>query len=85
MSSGTSIAAAHVTGVLALVLQKRPDLTLQAARKLLAESARDLGSPGPDAEFGSGLVDARAALERAAEPAGAAAAQVAATGPATAP
>jgi subtilisin family serine protease len=81
LSSGTSLAAAHVTGLLALVLQKRADLTLADARRLLSESARDLGAAGIDPDFGSGLVDARRTVERAldGEPG---AAQVAATTPA---
>ena len=65
LSSGTSMAAAHVSGVLALVLQTQPDLTLAEARRLLAENARDLGAAGIDPEFGAGLVDARRMVERA--------------------
>ncbi len=67
MSSGTSMAAAHVTGVLALVMQKRPALTLDEARRVLAEGAKDLGAAGQDPEFGSGLVDARRTLDRASD------------------
>ena len=67
LSSGTSMAAAHVTGVLALVMQKRPGLTLDEARQILAGSSTDLGPAGPDSDFGSGLVDARRAVERATE------------------
>ncbi|MBI3472798.1 MAG: S8 family serine peptidase [Candidatus Solibacter usitatus] len=55
--SGTSAAAAHVSGVTALVLQRRPDLTPQAAQTLLERAAADLGPPGKDPLFGSGLVD----------------------------
>ncbi|KQU49966.1 hypothetical protein ASG72_18315 [Bosea sp. Leaf344] len=64
-SSGTSIAAAHVSGIVALLLEKRPDLNLEGVRKLLTESAVDLGSRGRDAVFGAGRVDAPAALARA--------------------
>jgi hypothetical protein len=64
-SSGTSIAAAHVSGVAALLLEKRPDLDLEGVRKLLTESAVDLGAKGRDPVYGAGRVDARAALTRA--------------------
>ncbi|RDJ21821.1 peptidase S8 [Bosea caraganae] len=64
-SSGTSIAAAHVSGLVALVLEKRPDLDPDGVRKLLAESAVDLGAKGKDPVFGAGRIDAQAALARA--------------------
>ena len=64
-STGTSIAAAHVSGLVALLLEKRPDLDLDGVRKLLAESARDLGAKGRDPIFGAGRIDAPAALARA--------------------
>jgi hypothetical protein len=48
-------------------MQKRPDLTLDEARQILAGSSTDLGPAGPDSDFGSGLVDARRAVERATE------------------
>jgi len=60
--SGTSIAAAHVSGLVALLVSARPDLRPEEVRKALARTARDLGAPGPDEEFGAGLVDAAAAL-----------------------
>jgi subtilisin family serine protease len=64
-SSGTSIAAAHVSGLVALLLEKRPDLDLEGIRKLLMDSAVDLGIKGRDSIFGAGRVDAPAALARA--------------------
>lgn len=64
-SSGTSIAAAHVSGLAALILEKRPDLDLDGMRRLLMESAVDLGARGRDPIFGAGRVDAPAALARA--------------------
>jgi hypothetical protein len=64
-SSGTSIAAAHVSGLVALILEKRPDLDLDGVRKLLMESAVDLGAKGRDPVFGAGRVDPAAALARA--------------------
>lgn len=64
-SSGTSIAAAHVSGLVALVLEKRPDLDPAGVRRLLTESAMDLGSKGRDPVYGAGRIDAAAALARA--------------------
>ncbi|WNJ91648.1 S8 family serine peptidase [Bosea sp. 685] len=64
-SSGTSIAAAHVSGLVALLLEKRPDLDLEGVRKLLMDSAIDLGGKGRNPIFGAGRVDAPAALARA--------------------
>lgn len=60
--SGTSFAAAQVTGVAALLLERAPDLGPDALRAILIRSARDLGKPGRDDVFGAGLVDAAAAL-----------------------
>jgi subtilisin family serine protease len=65
-SSGTSIAAAHVSGLVALMLEKRPDLDPAGVRRLLTESAVDLGSKGRDPVYGAGRVDAAAALSRVA-------------------
>jgi subtilisin family serine protease len=61
-STGTSMAAAHVSGVIALVLERRPGLDGETLRKLLASTARDLGPKGRDDEFGAGLIDALAAI-----------------------
>lgn len=57
-SSGTSLAAAHVTGTIALLLSLHPDLSLPQVREALAHSSRDLGKPGRDERFGYGLVNA---------------------------
>ncbi|MFL6797606.1 MAG: S8 family serine peptidase [Xanthobacteraceae bacterium] len=71
LSSGTSIAAAHVSGIAALLIERSPNLTPAALKKTLLSSALDLGPKGRDDQFGAGLVDAyRAllALEPAAQP-----------------
>lgn len=64
-SSGTSIAAAHVSGLVALVLEKRPDLDPAGMRRLLSDSAVDLGARGRDVVYGAGRIDAAAALAHA--------------------
>lgn len=60
--SGTSMAAPHAAGVAALMLQKNPTLSPAGIDSLLELSARDLGPPGKDNIFGSGLIDAYAAV-----------------------
>jgi subtilisin family serine protease len=63
MSTGTSIATAHVSGVVALMLERDPSLTPADVRKILEATATDLGSKGKDAQYGWGLVNPKKALE----------------------
>ncbi len=63
-TSGTSIAAAHVTALVALLLEKQPELDSDGARRVLAESATDLGSRGRDPVYGAGRIDPPTALAR---------------------
>ena len=60
--SGTSFSAAYVSGVAALMLQRAPELTPDGVRKILQDTAKDLGPTGKDPEFGAGLVDAYQAI-----------------------
>ena len=62
MASGTSFAAAEVSGAVALLLERKPDLDPQAVRRALMSTARDLGPKGIDPQFGAGLVDAYQAI-----------------------
>lgn len=62
MSSGTSYSAAEVSGIVALMLQRTPDLTPDKVKAILRATARDLGPRGPDAMFGAGLADAYGAI-----------------------
>jgi subtilisin family serine protease len=68
VSSGTSYSAAEVSGIVALMLQRNPDLTPDKVRNILQATARDLGPKGHDAMFGAGLVDAYGAVTATAAP-----------------
>jgi hypothetical protein len=62
LSSGTSMAAAYVSGIAALLTEVKPGLSAAEVRKYLVESARS--SPAePKSELGAGVVDAERALE----------------------
>ncbi|MEQ1650264.1 MAG: S8 family serine peptidase [Hyphomicrobiaceae bacterium] len=60
--SGTSYAAAYVSGIVALALEINPTLQASVIRKLLFASAEDLGQPGRDTEFGYGRINAEAVV-----------------------
>jgi subtilisin family serine protease len=62
MSSGTSYAAAEVSGIAALMLQRDGKLTPDRLRHILQSTAHDLGPKGRDPLFGFGLADAFAAV-----------------------
>ena len=58
--SGTSMAAAHVSGLAALVLARNPHFTTLEVRGALALSARDIGPAGWDLWSGAGVPQADA-------------------------
>lgn len=62
VSSGTSFAAAHVSGIAALLLERKRNLKPDDVRKILTASAKDLGPKGRDIYFGAGLADAYQAV-----------------------
>ena len=62
--AGTSMASPHVAGVAALVIGANPSLTPAQVREILKGTATPL-SPNNRNEFGSGLVNAEAAVARA--------------------
>ncbi|MEZ5540964.1 MAG: Calx-beta domain-containing protein [Pseudomonadota bacterium] len=59
--SGTSFAAPHVTGAMAVLLSAFPDTAVDDLETALLQSAVDLGVGGPDADYGYGLLDVQAA------------------------
>ena len=61
ISSGTSMAAAHVSGIAALMLEKNPKLTPKDIRAMLLGSVRKQDGKPAD-EFGAGIADAAGAL-----------------------
>nr|WP_161556624.1 S8 family serine peptidase [Micromonospora acroterricola] len=64
VASGTSSAAAILSGVAALVRARYPDLDAANVINRLVKTARDAGPAGRDAQFGFGAVDPVAALTR---------------------
>jgi uncharacterized repeat protein (TIGR01451 family) len=60
-ATGTSMAAPHVAGLAALLLQAQPGLPVDQVEALLRETARPLGQDVPNNDTGWGLVDAYAA------------------------
>jgi hypothetical protein len=62
VTSGTSFAAAHVSGIAALILERNPGLSPDGLRRILLSTAKDLGPKGRDKDFGVGLADAYQAV-----------------------
>lgn len=60
--SGTSMAAPHVAGAVALLKQFAPNLTGRQILEALYNTAVDLGSAGEDNNYGKGLIDVYAAF-----------------------
>lgn len=55
--NGTSMAAPHVSGGVALLLQIDPALTINEIEDVLKTTAVDLGTAGPDNNYGWGRID----------------------------
>lgn len=61
-SSGTSFSAAYVSGTVALMLERSPQLSPDAVRKALMASAQRLSAKPIDEQSGGGLVDVYQAI-----------------------
>ena len=59
--TGTSFAAAIVSGAIANLIHNQPDRSADWIEQALSATARDLGETGRDTDFGFGLLDAAAA------------------------
>jgi subtilisin len=59
--TGTSMASPHVAGAAALTLSSHRYTPAETIRKILLETADNLGTPGRDDLYGHGLVDAEQA------------------------
>ncbi len=65
LTTGTSVAAAEVSGIVALLLERNPKLAPAGIRRILTTSAKRLGPGERDDNFGSGLIDPLQALQLA--------------------
>ncbi len=61
--TGTSMAAPHVTGALALLMERFPYLDNAQIRDVLLTTATDIGAPGVDDIYGWGLINLKKAIE----------------------
>ena len=66
VTSGTSAAAAHVSGVVALLLARNPQLKPADIRRLLMSTASPLGTGPRNRDYGAGLIDPLKAVDAAA-------------------
>lgn len=62
-ATGTSMAAPHVTGGLALLMERFPYLDNPQIRDILLTTATDLGEPGVDDVYGWGLMNLKKAID----------------------
>ncbi len=68
IKSGTSMATPHVAGVVALMLSKNPNITPVDVDSILEITSIDLGITGKDTAYGTGRVDALAAVNAVPNP-----------------
>ena len=60
--SGTDVAAGHVSGALAVLKSRLPNMPMSVILAILFETATDLGASGVDSVYGHGLVNLSAAV-----------------------
>lgn len=61
--SGTSMAAPHVSGALAILKKKWPNLTSAQLVDIILENATDLGAGGTDSVYGMGLLNLKKSMD----------------------
>ncbi len=61
--SGTSMASPHINGVVALIRQANPDISVQDIKQIIYDTAFNLGPAGEDNDYGWGMVDALEAVQ----------------------
>jgi subtilisin family serine protease len=62
VASGTSLSSAFISGLVALLIARNPDISAADIRTTLTSTARDLGPKGRDDQFGAGQADALSAV-----------------------
>jgi len=62
LNSGASMAAPHVAGLTALIIQANPSMLPLSVKQHIINTAEDRGAPGWDLEWGHGLVNGFAAI-----------------------
>ena len=63
--SGTSMSGPHVSGIVPLLREANPNLSVDDIKQIIIETAIDYGTAGNDNTYGYGFVDALAAVEAA--------------------
>ncbi|MGN0163112.1 MAG: S8 family peptidase, partial [Candidatus Ornithomonoglobus sp.] len=64
VSSGTSFSAPYTAGIIADILSVNPELTCEQIMSLLSETAADCGDQGWDEQYGYGVIDCEALINR---------------------
>src|SRR5262249_546000 len=64
-TTGRSVAAAQVSGVVALLIERNPSLAPADVRRILTRTAKAIAPKGRERDFGAGLVNAYLAVSSA--------------------
>lgn len=62
--SGTSMSAPFAAGTAALMIAADPSLTPDQVRQTMYDTADDWGAPGPDVDYGNGMLNPLAAVQK---------------------